>query len=117
MSTTTPPDDIDDLGRLARAIDTFSTLQRVSIRRVLPLQLFVLALQLAIAGALVYVMTRLNTLVAEQRRTSTATEQLVERPTIELRAESSSSATIVVSPPPTVSGAPSVELPVLIQRR
>jgi len=98
-------EDAEDLSKLSNAIDSFIALQRAQLRRLLPLQLFVCLLQLFMLSALVWMMFRVQAIAVDQKRNAEATEELTDRPTIELRAISSASAVIVV-PPANSSGKP-----------
>lgn len=103
----------DKFDRLAHSIDALSMFHRALARRVMPLQLFVCLLQLVVCGVLVVMYMQIARLGDQARRTTAVTEELAERPQIELHAESSSSAVLVVAPP--ASGAPSIKIPVQLQ--
>lgn len=106
MNSSTPPDD-DAFARLAMSVDAFTTLQRAMMRRVLPLQLVVCVLQLFAIVALVFMYMRINAVLASTQETKTISQEIADRPAIELRALPSSSTILIVPPAPMPTAAPS----------
>jgi hypothetical protein len=107
MNTSSIPPD-DGFARLAVSVDTFSTLQRAMMRRMLPLQLVLTVMQLVVLVAMVLMYLQNRKLITSTEETKTISQEIADRPAIELRALPSSSTILIVPPSPT--GAPSVQL-------